>query len=64
MSNEIVIDRETVTFIRTVHAASLLLLQAGEDRSQQETALRMIVEAANDELVRRGIDDTSHNRLG
>ncbi len=59
----IIVDPETVDFVRTVHAASLILIQAGNDRTQQEYALRMIVEAANSELVRRGIEDSSHTRL-
>ncbi len=59
----VVVDTETVSFVRTVHAASLLLLQAGTDRTQQESSLRMIIEACNEELIRRGIDDKSNNRL-
>lgn len=56
--NEVVkVDSETIAFIRSVHAASLLLLQAGSDRTQQETALRLIIEVTNEELVRRGIEE-------
>lgn len=62
-SEAIKVDAEIVSYIRTVHAASLLLLQAGNDRTQQESALRMIIEASNEELVRLGIEDKSHNRL-
>lgn len=57
------VDAETVAYIRTIHAASLLLLQAGNDRTQQETALRMIIEASTEELDRRGLEDKSHSRL-
>ncbi len=61
--NAVTVEAETVAFVRTVHAASLLLLQAGRDRSQQESALMMIIEACNHELDRLCINDSSHNRL-
>lgn len=61
--SRIVIDGRTVAFVRTVHAASLLLIQAGSDRTQQEVSLRMIIEACNDELIYRGMEDESHSRL-
>ena len=51
------VESEIVSYIRTVHAASLLLLQSDGDRTQQETALRMIIEASNSELVRLGIEE-------
>lgn len=57
------VDPETVSYIRTINAASLLLIQAGANRTQQEEALRMIIDASNEELIRRGIEDKSHNRL-
>lgn len=63
MSDSITVEGRTVAFVRTVHAASLLLIQAGSDRSQQEVSLRMIIEACNEELIHRGMEDESHNRV-
>ena len=57
------VDPETVAFIRTINAASLLLLQSDGDKTQQEAALMMIIEACDEELLRLGITDKSHTKL-
>ncbi len=59
----IVVESETIAFVREVHACSLLLINAGADRTQQEFALRTIVEACNNELVRRGIDSSPGKKV-
>ncbi len=51
------VDPETISFVRTVAAAGLALINAGTDKTQAEWAIRTIIEACNEELVRLGIED-------
>lgn len=57
------VETETVAFVRVLHSAGLLLIQAGDDQTQAEEALMMVIEACNGELERRGFTDKSHTQL-
>ena len=58
-----IVQPETLSYIRSISANLFLLMQANTDKTQAETALRHIIDDTNEELIRLGIEDSSHTKL-